>query len=267
MRFLLAIVIWGVSAALALPFFFKTWWPPEAISAHARTVDGQFVLTLIITGIVFIAAQGALGWVVWQYGRERSEAASYSHGNNTMEVVWTSLTAVMFIGATLMGQRVWGSVHYETAPAGALQVEVTGQQFVWNMRYPGPDGKFGALDIKQINDQAGNPLGIDAKDPAGKDDIMSATMPVPAGRPVEVILRSKDVTHSFFVPELRLKQDAVPGMIIRIHFTAEKPGVYEMPCTELCGLGHYKMRSFLEVMEPAAFEKWLQEKVQEKAAQ
>jgi cytochrome c oxidase subunit 2 len=163
-----------------------------------------------------------------------------------------------------MGQRVWAKVHYQGAPAGAMQVELTGQQFAWHVRYPGPDGKFGSLDIKQINDQGGNPLGIDSKDPAGKDDIMAATMPVPVGRPVEVILRTKDVTHSFFVPELRLKQDTVPGMLIRIHFTAEKTGNYEIACTELCGLGHYKMRSFLEVMEPAAFEKWLQEKLQEK---
>jgi cytochrome c oxidase subunit 2 len=182
-------------------------------------------------------------------------------------VVWTSLTAILFIGATLMGQHVWAKVHYQGAPPGALPVELTGQQFVWNVRYPGPDGKFGALDIRQINDQAGNPLGIDSKDPAGKDDIMSPTMVVPAGRPVEVILRSKDVTHSFFVPELRLKQDAVPGMTIRVHFTAEKPGTYEMPCAELCGLGHYKMRSFLEVMEPAKFEAWLQQKIQEKSSQ
>jgi cytochrome c oxidase subunit 2 len=264
MRFLLAVALWFICAATALPFFLKTWWPPQAISEHARTVDDQFVLTLIITGIVFIAAQGALGWVVLQFGRQRSEPASYSHGNNTMEVVWTSITAVLFIGATLMGQRVWAKVHYQGAPAGAMQVELTGQQFAWHVRYPGPDGKFGSLDIKQINDQGGNPLGIDSKDPAGKDDIMAATMPVPVGRPVEVILRTKDVTHSFFVPELRLKQDTVPGMLIRIHFTAEKTGNYEIACTELCGLGHYKMRSFLEVMEPAAFEKWLQEKLQEK---
>ena len=264
MRFLLAAVIWLVGAALALPFFLKTWWPPEAISEHARTVDGQFMLTLIVTGIIFIAAQGALGWVVFQYGRQRSEAASYSHGNNTAEVIWTTLTGILFIGATLTGQHVWAKVHTMGAPAGAIQIELTGQQFAWNVRYPGPDGKFGMLDLKQINDQGGNPLGIDSKDPAGKDDLMSPTMPAPAGRPVELILRSKDVTHSFFVPELRLKQDAVPGMSIRIHFTAEKPGTYELPCAELCGLGHYKMRTFLEVMEPAKYEQWLQEKLKDK---
>ena len=264
MPFLVALVIWVISAALAIPFFLKTWWPPEAISEHARTVDGQFVLTLIITGIIFLLAQGALGWAVLAFGRKRAGAASYSHGNNTMEVVWTSATAVMFIGAALLGARVWARVHYQGAPAGSIPIELTGQQFAWHVRYPGPDGKFGMLDLKQIKDDAGNPLGIDSKDPAGKDDVMSATMPVPVGKTVELILRSKDVTHAFFVPELRLKQDAVPGMTIRIHFTAEKVGRYEIACAELCGQGHYKMRSFLDVMEPAAYEAWLQEKLKEK---
>lgn len=259
MALLLAVVIWLVGFGLAVPFFTRTWWFPPAISEHARQVDDQFMFTLVVTGIVFILAQAALGYVVFQFGRARSGPASYVHGNNTMEVVWTSATAVLFIGLTIMGERVWARTHFMGAPQGAIPIELTGQQFAWNVRYPGPDGKFGALDIKQINDAAGNPLGIDSKDPAGKDDITAPTMAVPVNRPVELILRSKDVTHSFFVPELRLKQDAVPGMLIRIHFTAEKTGRYEIACAELCGLGHYKMRSFLEVMEQADYEKWLKD--------
>jgi cytochrome c oxidase subunit 2 len=174
-------------------------------------------------------------------------------------MLWTSATAVLFIGLTLMGEQVWARVHFQGAPEGSIPIEVTGQQFVWNFRYPGADGKFGTLDLKQINDSAGNPLGIDSKDPAGKDDLTTPTVAVPVNRPVELMLRSKDVTHSFFVPELRLKQDAVPGMVIRIHFTADKTGRFEIACAELCGLGHYKMRSFLEVMEQADYDKWLQQ--------
>ncbi|MBI3665191.1 MAG: cytochrome c oxidase subunit II [Acidobacteria bacterium] len=260
MPLLLALVIWLVCLALALPFFTRTWWFPVAISEHARQVDTQFMFTLVVTGVIFIVAQLALGYVVFNYGRRRSGAATYSHGNNTMEVLWTSATAILFIGLTIMGGSVWARVHFMGAPPGAIPIEVTGQQFVWNMRYAGPDGKFGALDIRQINDAGGNPLGVDSKDPAGKDDIVVPTMAVPVNRPVELILRTKDVTHSFFVPELRLKQDTVPGMTIRIHFTAETVGKYEIACAELCGLGHYKMRSFLEVMEPADFEKWLQKR-------
>jgi cytochrome c oxidase subunit 2 len=256
----LAIVLWGVAAALAVPFFTQTWWPPEAISGHARTVDAQFMRTLWATGVVFILSQAALGWVVFRYGRARREPATYSHGNNTMEALWTSAIAVLFVGLALAGVRVWGAVHFDPAAADALQIELTGQQFAWNVRYPGPDGKFGALDLKQINDAGGNPLGVDSKDPAGKDDITVPTMAVPVNRPVQLILRTKDVTHAFSLRELRLKQDTVPGLMIRLPFTAEKVGRYEIACMELCGLGHYKMRTFLDVLEPQDFEKWLKER-------
>ena len=262
MSLLLAVVIWLVSLALAIPFFTRTWWFPATISQHGRQVDDQFMFTLVIVGVVFILAQLALGWVVMRFPGSRSGGATYSHGNNTMEMLWTTATAILFVGLTIMGERVWARTHFIGAPEGAVPIELTGQQFVWNVRYPGPDGKFGALDINQINDSAGNPLGIDSKDPAGKDDITTPTIAVPVNRPVEITLRSKDVTHSFFVPELRLKQDAVPGMRIRVHFTAEKVGKYEVPCAELCGLGHYKMRTFLEVMEQADYDKWLQDHTQ-----
>ncbi len=266
MPLLLAILIWGICAAIAIPFFTRTWWMPQAISAHARTVDDQIVLTTIITGIVFILAHLALGYTVLFYGKRRAGAATYSHGNTTYELLWSSAAGILFIGLTLMGTKVWGAIHFQPAPPGALQIELTGQQFAWNVRYSGPDGKFGALDIKQINDQSGNPLGVDAKDPNGKDDITAPTMPVPVNRPIEVILRTKDVTHAFNVPELRLKLDTVPGLLGRLHFTADKTGVFELACAELCGLGHYKMRSFLEVMEPAKFDAWIQEKLKEKSA-
>jgi cytochrome c oxidase subunit 2 len=267
MPVLLALVIWLVCAAITAPFVMKTWWFPVAISEHARTVDSQIMLTFWVTGVVFILAHLALGWAVFKYGQKRSGPATYSHGNNTMEVVWTSAAAILFIGLVLMGTSVWARVHINTAPAGSLPVEVTGKQFVWNVRYPGPDGKLGALDIKQINDANGNPLGIDSKDPAGKDDITFPNLVVPVNRSVEVTLHSLDVTHSFFVPELRLKQDAVPGMTIKINFIADKVGLYELPCAELCGLGHFKMRAFLDVKEQGDFDKWMQERVAERAAQ
>jgi cytochrome c oxidase subunit 2 len=147
-------------------------------------------------------------------------------------------------------------VHFEEAPADAMPIEVLGKQFAWNFRYPGPDGKFGRTDIKLINDAGGNPFGIDDKDPASKDDITSGSLRVPAGKPIKLILHSRDVIHNFFVRELRLKQDIVPGMEIPFHFQADVPGTYEVPCSELCGLGHHQMRSALIVMPPAEFEKW-----------
>jgi cytochrome c oxidase subunit 2 len=175
-----------------------------------------------------------------------------------MEFLWTAATAVLFIGASLAGMNIWAQVHLSTPPANAIPVEVLAKQFAWSFRYPGPDGKFGRTDLKLINDSAGNPFGLDDKDPAGKDDIVSASLKVPVGAPIHLILHSRDVIHNFFVRELRLKQDIVPGMEIPFYFQADKIGTYEVPCSELCGLGHFQMRTTLQVMSQADFDQWKQ---------
>jgi cytochrome c oxidase subunit 2 len=219
--------------------------------------------TLVITGIIFFLAQVALGYVIMRF-RDNGGRASYSHGNNKMEALWTSATAVLFIGLVLMGTKIWASVHFEEAPADAIPIEVLGKQFAWSFRYPGPDGKFGHTDLKLINDANGNPFGLDDKDPAAKDDIVSGSLKVPAGKPIKLILHSRDVIHNFFVRELRLKQDIVPGMEIPFHFQADVIGTYEIPCSELCGLGHHQMRSTLQVLSQADFDKWKQEQAAQK---
>ena len=239
-------------------FVAKTWWFPAPITSIGRDIDQQFHRTLIITGIVFVLSQLGLAWAVFRY-RDRGQRARHIEGNQVMEVLWTLATLVLFVGLGIYAQRAWAEVHFRPAAPGALQIEVTGQQFVWNFRYPGPDGKFGRLDPKLVNASGGNPLGLDANDPAGKDDVVVPVMAVPVNRQVELLIRSQDVTHSFFVRELRLKQDAVPGMLIPIHFTATQVGQYEIPCAELCGLGHYRMRSFLTVMSQEDYDKWLRE--------
>jgi cytochrome c oxidase subunit II len=137
------------------------------------------------------------------------------------------------------------------------------KQFAWNFRYPGPDGVFGRTDIKLVNDAAGNPLGIDPNDPAGKDDIVSATLKVPVNKPIRLIMHSRDVIHNFYVRELRMKQDIVPGMEIPLHFTAKTIGTYEVPCSELCGLGHFQMRTTMQVMSEADFEAWKKQQAQQ----
>jgi cytochrome c oxidase subunit II len=239
-------------------FAAKKWWFPDPITGFGREIDRQFLRTFVIVGIVFVLSQMALGWIVFRY-RDRGGRAVYSHGNNAMEFLWTAATAVLFVGLGVYAEKSWAEVHFRGASPGAIQVEVLGQQFAWNFRYPGPDGKFGALDTKYINDSAQNFFGIDPNDPAGKDDIVTPVLAVPVNREVELILRGKDVTHSFFVRELRLKQDTVPGMRIPIHFTATQTGTYEIACAELCGLGHHRMRSFLQVMSEADYQKWLRE--------
>jgi len=255
---LLAPVIWVLTVIIAYFFFAKTWWFPPPISQHAIAYDAQFMRTLIVVGIIFILAQFALGYVIMKF-KDDGRRAGYSHGNNKLETLWTSATALLFLGLVVMGSKIWAGVHFDEAPPDAMVVEVTAKQFSWSFRYPGPDGKFGRTDLKLVNDSGGNPLGLDDKDPLGKDDIVSASLKVPAGKPVKLLLHSRDVIHNFFVPELRLKQDLVPGMEIPLHFQADQIGLYEVPCSELCGLGHYQMRTTMQVMSESDFEQWKQQ--------
>ena len=251
---ILAIAIWVITGASLWMFLSGRWWFPEAISEHGPRVDSQFLITIIVCGIAFAAAQIGLGWVVWKYRSSADEQrASYSHGNNRLEVVWTVVTAIVFISLAVMGQRVWASLHLHAAPPGSYQIEVTAQQFAWNVRYPGKDNVFGKTEPQFIDDTT-NPVGIADTDPNGKDDTVVPTLVVPANRPVEIVLKSKDVTHSFWVPQLRFKQDLVPGMAIHVHFTAIKVGKYELACAELCGMNHFKMKSYMLVLPQSDFD-------------
>jgi cytochrome c oxidase subunit 2 len=246
----LAIIVWLLTLA-SVVLFFSGWWFPTTITEHGPRIDQQFLITISVVGIAFVAAQIGLGLMVWRYGansQNKDERALYTHGNNRLEVIWTVVTAVIFIGLAVMGQRVWAQLHFSDAPAGSPQVEVVAQQFVWNMHYPGPDGKLGRTDPSLIKEDENNFIGLDDKDPSAKDDVTASTLVVPVNRPIELILRSKDVTHSFWVPQLRFKQDLVPGMQIHVHFTPTKVGQFQLACAELCGMNHYKMKGTLLVL-------------------
>lgn len=265
---LLAIAIWLITLTTVSLCVCGRWWFPESIAVHGPIFDHQFNLTFAIVAIVFTLVQIALGYFVWRYrGRER---ALYSHGDTRIEIICITVTAITFIALAIFGQRTWAQLQLGEAPPDAVEIEVTGQQFLWNFRYPGADGKFGATSPELYNDEDNSPtarpgpIGIDPRDAAGKDDLVSVgVLAVPIGKPIKLILRAKDVTHSFFVPELRLKQDAVPGLKINIHFTPIEEGRYEIVCAELCGLGHHRMRAFLEVKSEVDFKKWLQMKSQQ----
>jgi cytochrome c oxidase subunit 2 len=261
----------GFLTAAALALFFcalaavgtylvvtEKWWFPESISTIAPLIDRQFDVTMLWSGIIFVLAQVALGILIFVY-RDRGGRSAYSHGNTRLEILWTAAAAVVFVGLALVGRTAWADLHFMGPAEGAVQIEVTGAQFEWQFRYAGTDGKFGTTDPKRISESAGNPLGLDLNEPEAKDDVVMPVMAIPVNRPVELILRSKDVIHNFWVPPLRIKQDAVPGLAIRIHFTATTPGEYEIACAELCGLGHYRMRSTMTVLSQQDFEKWLKE--------
>jgi cytochrome c oxidase subunit 2 len=246
----LAVIIWIITLLSVLLFISGKWWFPAAISEHAPALDRQFLITILVVGISFTAAQVGLGWMVWKYRDTGSsgDRATYTHGSNRLEVLWTIITAVVFISLGVMGQSVWASLRLHDAPAGSYSVEVVAQQFQWNFHYAGRDGKFGRTDPKLIDDSALNFVGLDSSDPAAADDSVTSALAIPVNRPVELRLRSKDVIHNFWVPQLRFKQDLVPGMEIKVHFTANKVGKYELACAELCGQLHFKMKSYMLVL-------------------
>lgn len=245
----LAVIIWILTLLSVSLFFINKWWFPTAITDHAAALDRQFLITIIVVGIAFTAAQVGLGYMVWKYREDAARSrAVYTHGSSRLEVIWTVVTAIIFIGLAVMGQSVWASLRFNDAPPGSYQVEVVSQQFQWNFHYPGTDKVFGRTDPNLIDDSSLNFIGLDEADPNAKDDAVHSVLAIPAGRPVELMLRSKDVIHNIWVPQLRFKQDLVPGMVIRVHFTANTPGKYELACAELCGQLHFKMKSYLLVL-------------------
>ncbi len=228
----------------------NTWWFPPNHSEHGGAIDAQFMRTLVVVGIAFVGAQVALGYAVFKFGRRGTGdvRAIYSHGSTRLEITWTLITAAIFIAIAVLGQKVWAQLHLNEAPAGAVKVNVVAQQFQWNFHYPGADNEFGKTEPKFYDDSALNYVGIDPSDANGRDDVQATTLVIPVNRPVELIMRSKDVIHSLFIPHMRIKQDVVPGLAIRVHFTPTQAGKYEIPCAELCGNNHFSMKSFLLVL-------------------
>jgi cytochrome c oxidase subunit 2 len=246
----LAILIWLLTLGTVLLFTNGKWWFPKPISEHGPAYDRQFMLTIIVVGVAFAAAQIGLGIALWRYRStdQKSERAVYSHGNNRLEIVWTVITALVFISLGVLGQSVWAKLHFNPANPDAYRVEVFAQQFQWNFHYAGKDNLFGRTDPTLIKDAELNFVGLDPNDPNAKDDAVVTSLVVPVNHQVELMLHSKDVTHSFWVPPLRFKQDLVPGMVIKVHFTPTQVGKYELACAELCGALHFKMKSQMLVL-------------------
>jgi len=255
---ILALLIVIMVAATVYVFAANLYPAPPAITDNGKLIDHQYDLTLYMTAVVFILSQLGLAYAIFRF-RDRGHRASFTRGSNTLEMLWTSATIIVFLGVGIMGRRAWADVRFTPSSPDAIRVEVTENQFAFNFRYPGPDGKFGRLDPKLVSASSGNPLGLDLNDPAAKDDIIIPTLTVPVNHEIELDLRSQDVIHNFYVRELRLQQDAVPGMVIPIHFTATQTGKFEIVCTQLCGLGHYHMRSDLNVVTEAEYQDFLKQ--------
>jgi cytochrome c oxidase subunit 2 len=173
----------------------------------------------------------------------------------------------MYVWMAVAAQQLWAANRFEGPSPTAMQVEVVGAQFQWYFRYPGDDATFGATKPQLVNAGAGNPLGIDPSDSGGNDDIVSSELVLPASREIDIRLRAHDVIHGFFIPGMRLKQNALPGQTLHIHFTPIAPGEYSVLCTQVCGLGHGHMQARLKVVSAAEFDLWLADRERKRRAE
>ncbi len=211
-------------------------WLPETVSTFGGEIDSLFYLIYYITGAVFILVTVLMVLFLILYRHREGHRATYSHGNTAMEITWTIIPAVILLVLAFMSVSSWSKIRSHPPPSD-FRVQVTAKQFNWEILYPGPDGTFGTEDDFKIDNE----------------------IHVPVNKVMHVILKSKDVIHSFFLPNLRLKQDAVPGRDILVWFEAIKAGKYELPCAELCGFGHSGMLGWLYVDTPEDYEKWVKE--------
>jgi cytochrome c oxidase subunit II len=253
-------VLFAVAAILSVMAFVYApfapeWWLPEAgtpahvISTFGREIDKLFVIILWITGLVFIATQVVLVWAQWRFADQLDaqgkpvRRAQYFHGSQRLEVIWTIVPAAILVFIALYQMGTWASIKFRSAaPKVPALAEITGRQFQWVMRYPGADGKLNTRDdLFTVND-----------------------LHFVKNKQALIYLKSSDVLHSFFLPILRIKQDAVPGMTIPVWFDSDTAGSFELVCAELCGWGHYKMRGKVTIHETEEeFQKWFDQQMAE----
>src|SRR5277367_2817909 len=255
-----AVTIIVIALVSAIPIVRHSWDPPANISTHGQAIDEQMSETMAEAGISFLASQLLLAVFIWKFSRPRPGEKIKNFPGGAMGLVIAAFllvgTEVLALGA--FGAKAWANIYLTPPAANAMPVQVQAGQFAFYFRYPGPDGKFGPLHPDQINEANENFFGLDTThDQDSKDDIVTAEMAIPVNREIQMLMHAKDVGHSFFVPELRVHQDFVPGLDLAIHFTATKIGRYEIVCTQLCGLGHYNMKAYLEVMSQPDFDAWL----------
>jgi cytochrome c oxidase subunit II len=231
--------------------------PPDA-SAHGPALDHHLYLNLYLA-----LALLALAHLILFAGLILRRRAAPRHV--LTEYLPLAAMTLLFAFLGVRAERLWAATRYSGPDLSALQVEATGVQFAWYFRYPGPDATFGLTQPNLVAPGEGNPLGLSPTDPHSADDLVSSQLVLPANREVDLRLRAQDVIHGFSIPEMRLKQNAVPGQTIHLHFTPITPGTYAILCTQLCGLGHYRMNATLRVLPPNQFADWLA--TQQKATQ
>jgi len=250
-------------------------WMPIDASAHGWQIDNIIVYLHWLMAALFIGWSLYFIYVLYRFRAKANPKASYdgvrSHASSYIEVGVAIFEVVLLVGFAIPAWSAWVS---PPETGDEFQVRVVAQQFAWNIHYPGPDGTFGRVDINLVDDAVGNPLGIDRTDPAARDDvILTNQLYFPVDRDIVVHLSSKDVIHSFFLPQMRVKQDAVPGMMVPVHFRAllttpvesqyptcaATKSCWEIACAQLCGLTHYRMIGYYNVLPQGEFDTWMAE--------
>ncbi len=248
----------GVFTAQAEVRTNNLWWAPDAVTEGGHKVDELLTFIFNLTGITFLILQVAYGYFLVKYRRRPGVRAVYSHGDNRLEAIWTLIPAAVFLGLAAYSNHLWKMLR-SAAPADAIRVDIVAHQYGWYIRNPGLDHQLGAFDQKLLSTE--NTFGTLAGDAAGADDYSSGELTIPVGQAVNVILRSQDVIHAFYVPEFRMYQDAVPGRQIDwVWFKCDRQGQYELACSQLCGSGHYNMKARINVVSPESYAKTVREK-------
>jgi cytochrome c oxidase subunit 2 len=231
------------------------WWTP--IASNWGYIDSTIVITFWITGAVFVAVVLFMAYCVYRFRHQPGRRAVYEPESKRLELWLTVVTGVGVAAMLTPGLFVWQQ--FITVPEEATDIEIVGQQWQWSFRLPGPDGKLGTSDARLVSSD--NPLGVSREDPKAQDDVIieGGELRLPMGKPVKALLRSVDVIHNFYVPEIRAKMDMVPGQVSYIWFTPTRTGTFEILCAELCGLGHPQMRGTLVVQEQKDYQAWLQD--------
>ena len=252
MNLAVALVVLIIGSVL---FHFLSPWYLTPLASNWDTIDLTIDITFWVTGFVFVAVNAFMAYAVIKYRYDKNRRSEYEPENTKLELWLTGVTAVGVAAMLAPGLLVWAE--FVTVPEDAHEVEVVAQQWHWSFRYPGKDGKFGAVESRYVSDE--NPFGMERDDPYGQDDILvsSPTLHVPVDKTLKTNLRSKDVLHNFAVAQFRVKMDMVPGLVSYLWFTPTKVGEYEILCEELCGVGHHTMRGMVVVDTQADFDAWL----------
>jgi cytochrome c oxidase subunit II len=257
---LFAVTLVVIAILSAVPILRHTWVAPEDISTHGHLIDEQMSETMAEAGIAFLAAQFLLAFFIWQFSNRGPNAKlkNFPGGATGLVVAAVLVVGIEVLALGVFGVKAWADVYLDPPSANAMPIQVQAGQFAYYFRYPGPDGTFGPAHAQLINEGSQNFFGLDPEhDTDSRDDIVTAEMAIPVNKEIHLFMHAKDVGHSFFVRELRVQQDFVPGLDVSLHFTATKVGKYEIVCTQLCGLGHYNMKAYLYVLSQADFDDWI----------